>query len=785
METPYGPSVRSANAAVYRFEPRTSRFEVYVPFPFANPHGHVFDRWGQDIVHDGTSSVPYHGTLISGYLPFPEKHASPPAVYAQRTRPCPGSEILSSRHFPSAWQGNLLVGNVIGVLGLLQYRIEDDGASFRGVETELLFSSSDESFRPVDFEIGPDGALYFIDWYNPIIGHMQHNLRDPSRDKMHGRVYRVVCVDRPLLDPLPIAGEPIETLLERLKEPEDRVRLRAKIELSGRPAVDVLAAARRWIEQLDRSDPEFEHHLLEGLWVHQWMNVVDAELLVRLLAADDFRARAAAVRVLCAWRDRLDAPLELLRRAARDPHPRVRLEAVRAASWMPAADAVDIPLLAAAQPLDRFLEFQIAEAIRGLRPLWRQALLEGRALELSDPPSLSRLLAALDAADLIRMPGQRAVDAELLFRAGIADSQRRKAVAGLAAADQVAPLDVIFSAIRQVDADDSLGDSAVINDLVGFLSDQPAAALKARRDAIRQLCLTAQRPLVRQIGYVALIAADGEVESAWETASAEGASQLDLVQAAPLVVDPNAQAALYPKLRTLVEPPAPAAPHETPAAPQGRYVRIELGGPQRVLTLAEVEIYSQGVNVASSGTASQKNTAHGGAASRAVDGNRSGIYGDGGQTHSEDPTADPWWELDLGRSLPIDEIRVFNRTEGNFAQRLEGFTLRVLDDQRRDVALLSPLSAPRESATYPLEPQSPERTIRQAAFAALASIRGHESETVGLLVPWLAEPRRARGRTAGLAAHRPRTLARRSRRGDDARTARLDPVRARSAASGR
>ena len=32
----------------------------------------------------------------------------------------------------------------------------------------------------MDTEIGPDGALYFTDWQNPIIGHMQHNLRDPS-----------------------------------------------------------------------------------------------------------------------------------------------------------------------------------------------------------------------------------------------------------------------------------------------------------------------------------------------------------------------------------------------------------------------------------------------------------------------------------------------------------------------------------------------------------------------------------------------------------------------------
>ena len=46
-----------ANAGVFRYEPRTQKFDVYVSFGFANPHGHVFDRWGQDIVVDGTGGA--------------------------------------------------------------------------------------------------------------------------------------------------------------------------------------------------------------------------------------------------------------------------------------------------------------------------------------------------------------------------------------------------------------------------------------------------------------------------------------------------------------------------------------------------------------------------------------------------------------------------------------------------------------------------------------------------------------------------------------------------------
>ena len=70
VETPHGP-VRSRNACVWRFDPRTWRVERYVAYDFANPHGHVFTIWGQDFVTDGTGAVPYYGTSFSGHVNFP------------------------------------------------------------------------------------------------------------------------------------------------------------------------------------------------------------------------------------------------------------------------------------------------------------------------------------------------------------------------------------------------------------------------------------------------------------------------------------------------------------------------------------------------------------------------------------------------------------------------------------------------------------------------------------------------------------------------------------------
>ena len=84
---------------------------------------------------------------------------------------------------------------------------------------------------------------------------MQHNLRDTSRDQAHGRIYRVTYPGRPLLTPARIAGQPIPRLLDLLKEPEDRVRYRAKIELSGRNTNEVLTALRPGWAASIRRDP--------------------------------------------------------------------------------------------------------------------------------------------------------------------------------------------------------------------------------------------------------------------------------------------------------------------------------------------------------------------------------------------------------------------------------------------------------------------------------------------------------------------------------------------------
>jgi hypothetical protein len=368
IESPYGP-VRLKNAGVFRFEPRTWKLSVFVSYGFANPWGHYVDKWGQNLVADASGGANYFGTAFSGDVDYPHKHGGLQEFLKKQWRPTSGCELVSSRNFPEEVQGNYLLNNCIGFHGTLQYRMKDAGSGFSADPVEPLIQASDTNFRPVDLEFGPDGALYLVDWFNPLIGHMQHSLRDPKRDTTHGRIWRITYTKNPLVSPPKIAGEPINALLDLLKVYEDRTRYRARIELRDRKTEDVVAELKKWTAGLDKSDKNYWLYMCEALWIYQSHDVVNEELLKTLLRCEDFHARAAATRVLCYWRDRVKAPLDLLRVQATDEHPRVRLEAVRACSFFRGADvptAQEIVLESTLLDQDYYLKYVTNETTQTL-----------------------------------------------------------------------------------------------------------------------------------------------------------------------------------------------------------------------------------------------------------------------------------------------------------------------------------------------------------------------------------------------------------------------------------
>lgn len=370
FETPWGP-VRNIDGAVYRHEPLTGRVTRHAAYGFANPHGRIFNRWGDDLIIDATGNHTFFGPAISGHLDT-GKHPAFTEVWSRPSRPSPGGAMLSSRHFPDDWQGLFLNLNVIGFRGIHRVQLSEDGAGLtgKGLPEGLLWAEdSAPNFRPVAAAVAPDGSVYVLDWCQQLIGHLQHHLRDPNRDDRHGRIYRVTYPTRPLLKPKAIAGRPIPELLALLGEHEDSFRERVRIELEARNPAAVLAAAKIFLSAANRTSLGFEHHRLEILWLHEALLAPNESLLREVLASPEPRARAAAVRVLLHWRDRLSDPIALLTPLAADSHPRVRLEVARAASFFRDTEATQaaqllVPMLG---ETERHLAFVVRQSLLQLR----------------------------------------------------------------------------------------------------------------------------------------------------------------------------------------------------------------------------------------------------------------------------------------------------------------------------------------------------------------------------------------------------------------------------------
>jgi len=369
VETAYG-TVRATNGGFYRYSPQRHHLERTAQLPIPNPWGIAFDEWGQNFF--AHTSGPDMTWMMPGSIKPRYGRASPlPKNLIQeehRVRPTSGLEFISSRHFPDEVQGDIIINNTIGFLGTKQHTMLDDpdGSGYVSRHRMDLVTSTDTNFRPVDMEFAPDGSLYVVDWHNVLVGHMQHNARDPLRDHVHGRIYRITYPSRPLVEPAPIVNASIEELLENLKLPEYRTRYRTKRELRARDKAEVLGKLKKWVNNLDSEDSRYEHHVLEALWVSWGLNAVDEDLLRQMLNAKDFRARSAAVKVLRYSGHQVADQDAMLLEAARDKHPRVRLEALVAASWLDPESGNPILETAAEQPMDDWMKLPYEAAVAHL-----------------------------------------------------------------------------------------------------------------------------------------------------------------------------------------------------------------------------------------------------------------------------------------------------------------------------------------------------------------------------------------------------------------------------------
>ena len=557
VETPYGP-VRLRNAGIFRYRPKIHRLEVFVSYPFSNPWGHVFDYWGQNFIADASGGRNHYGLPITGHVDHPRKHPRV-RVLTAIVRPSAGCEIVSSRQFPESAQGNFLVNNCIGFQGIKQHRLIEDGSGFTAEEVEPLVYSSDINFRPVDLQFGPDGALYLVDWFNPLIGHMQYSLRDERRDHHHGRIWRVTYKGKPLLTPPKIAGEPIPALLDLLRTYEDRTRYRARRELRDRPRAEVATAVDEWVAGLDPTEKNYEHHLLEALWVCQTVHVVKPELLPKLLRARDYHARAAATRVLRYWREQVEHSLGWLKIQVGDEHPRVRLEAVVALSHFRSEEAVTIALEALNHPMDYYLEYGLQETIATLEPYWKPILAAGKPFAADHPEGLRYLVDRLPTAELRKLPLSEPVYAALLTRHDLSHDARAASLKALSELRGTNLLTETLTAIDEVDRRAGVHTAHVLRELSHGLRAVQRESLTAKRPAFEQLSRGGRHAITRKIGYAAWVQSDDSTDAAWTTAAASVTSLRDFLGAVPLIENVSLRESLYPQIKLLLTAAADTA----------------------------------------------------------------------------------------------------------------------------------------------------------------------------------------------------------------------------------
>jgi putative heme-binding domain-containing protein len=398
IETPHG--VRRLNAGgIWQFQPQSEKLEIFAR-GWVNTWGTAWTKTGATFATDGAGGEGINYVVPgAAYTTARDVVKILPGLNPGSPKYC-GLEVVSGRHLPDDWQQNLITNDFRGHR-VCRYVLQEDGSGFVAKEQKEVIKSNHPAFRPIDVKMGPDGAIYIADWYNPIIQHGEVDFRDERRDKTHGRIWRVTAKGRDLVKKPIISGAKVEDLLELLKSPEDWTRSHARRELATRKMDEVLPKLRDWlVAQKD------DTAVLEALWVRQALDAVDIDLLSRCVRSASADVRASACRVAGEWAARHINIPRMLPELAKDTHPRVRLEAVRALARAPQTEEGPAPPVGIAtaldKPVDRWLDYAIWLSLRETKDEWLPKVKAGTFDFGGDPKKLVFALQAAGEGDVTK-----------------------------------------------------------------------------------------------------------------------------------------------------------------------------------------------------------------------------------------------------------------------------------------------------------------------------------------------------------------------------------------------
>ena len=288
-----------------------------------------------------------------------------------------GHSFYTARSFPEEyWNKVAFVSEPTGHL-LHRAILKRDGAGYEEEDGWNLLASADEWVSPVAAEVGPDGAVWVLDWYNFII---QHNPTPPGfdngagnahinplRDKARGRIYRIGHKKAPQYETISLDSDDPNTLVATLSHDNLLWRMHAQRLLVERGNGDVKSELIGLVANNSKDALGLNNAALHAIWTLDGLGLVSEENTDVFTAVEGaLRHEAAGVRKAALMvLPNESSSFELISSAGlfHDPHPQTRLAALNKLWHMPSTEDVSNLLVQLAKDEDVLRDLWLSRSV--------------------------------------------------------------------------------------------------------------------------------------------------------------------------------------------------------------------------------------------------------------------------------------------------------------------------------------------------------------------------------------------------------------------------------------